>query len=124
MALAAKTPVARRFIVTVEDGQPSAKVKDRGEIPVNATADVRLTDSETDGPSEVVRAEALFASTLQSSESPTADQVRRAVSSTLLQLGANGCVALLADEFGEHPDTAVARMCWALRTTELAFTAP
>jgi hypothetical protein len=123
LALAAKTSVARRFIVTVEDAQPSAKVKDRGEIPVNATADVRLTDSETDGPSEVVRAEALFASTLQSSESPTADQVRRAVSSTLLRLGANGCVSLLADEFGEHPDTAAARMCWALRTTELAFTA-
>ena len=109
--------------MTGKDAQPSANVKERGEIPVNATADARLTDCDTDSPSEVVRAEALFASTLQSSESPTADQVRRAVSSTLLQLGANGCVALLADEFGEHPDTAAARMCWALRTTELAFTA-
>jgi hypothetical protein len=75
-------------------------------------------------PTEVVRAEALFASTLQSSESPTADQVRRAVSATLRRFGANGCVALLAEEFGQHPDTAAARMTWALRTTELAFTAP
>jgi hypothetical protein len=90
---------------------------------VNATADARLTEDETAGPTELVRAEALFASTLQSSESPTADQVRRAVSSTLRRLGANGCVALLADEFGEHPDVAAARMTWALQTTELAFKA-
>jgi len=90
---------------------------------VNATADVRLTDEEIAGPTELVRAEALFASTLQSSEAPTADQVRRAVSSTLHRLGAPGCVARLADEFGEHPDTAAARMTWALRTTELAFKA-
>jgi hypothetical protein len=88
---------------------------------VNATADVRLTDYETAGPTGVVRAEALFASTLQSSESPTADQVRWAVTSTLCRLGANGCVALLAEEFGQHPDIAAARMTWALRTTELAF---
>jgi hypothetical protein len=97
-------------------------VKERGEIPVIATADARLTDNETAG-SELVRAEALFASTLQSSESPTADQVRRAVSATLRRLGANGCAALLAGEFGEHPDSAAARMTWALRTTELAFRA-
>jgi hypothetical protein len=90
---------------------------------VNATADARLRDNQTGDTSEVERAEALFASTLQSSESPTPDQVRRAVSSTLRRLGASGCVALLADEFGEHPDTAAARMSWALRTTELAFTA-
>ena len=90
---------------------------------MNATADVRLTDEETAGRAELVRAEALFASTLQSSESPTTDQVRRAVSSTLHRLGATGCVARLADEFGEHPDIAAARMTWALRTTEHAFKA-
>ena len=89
---------------------------------MNATADTRLRDNETAEPSEVMRAEALFASTLQSSEAPTPDQVRRAVSATLRRLGANGCVALLADEFGEHPDAAAARMNWALRATELAFT--
>lgn len=105
------------------DAQPSAKAEERGEIPVHATADARLTGFEAGGPTEVVCAEALFASTLQSSESPTADQVRRAVCATLRRLGANGCVALVADEFGEHPDTAVARMTWALKTAELAFTA-
>jgi hypothetical protein len=90
---------------------------------VNAIADALLTDDAIAGPTEVVVwAEALFASMLQSSELPTADQVRRAVSSTLRRLGPNGCVARLADEFGEHPDAAAARMSWALRTTELAFT--
>jgi hypothetical protein len=88
---------------------------------VIATADARLTDDETAGPTELVCAEALFASMLQSSESPTADQVRRAVSATLRRLGVNGCAALLAGEFGEHPDSAAARMTWALRTAELAF---
>lgn len=105
-----------------EDAQPS-EVKERGEIPVIATADVRLRDADTTGSSGLVRAEALFASTLQSSESPTADQVRRAVGATLRRLGATGCAALLAGEFGEHPDTAAARMTWALRTSELAFEA-
>ena len=106
-----------------EDAEASAKVKERGETPVIATADGRLTVDESAGSSELVRAEALFASTLQSSDLPSSDQVRRAVSSTLRRLGANGCVALLADEFGEHPDAAAARMTWALQTTELAFKA-
>lgn len=88
-----------------------------------ATANARPRGDETTGSSELVRAEALFASTLQSSESPSADQVRRAVSATLRRLGATGCAALLAGEFGEHPDIAAARMTWALRTTELAFKA-
>jgi hypothetical protein len=96
-------------------------VKERGEIAVIATADARLRDDETTGSTELVRAEALFASTLQSSESPTADQVRGAVSATLRRLGATGCAALLAGEFGEHPDIAAARMTWALQTSELAF---
>jgi hypothetical protein len=123
LALAAKTSVERWFIVNDEDAQPSAQAKERGEIPVDATADARLMAEEDVGSTGVVRAEALFASSLQSSESPTADQVRRAVGSTLRQLGANGCVALLAEEFGQHPDDAAARMTWALRTAELAFTA-
>jgi hypothetical protein len=63
---------------------------------------------------EAVRAEALFASTLQSSESAGPDQVRRTVSATLRRLGIRGCAAQVAGEFGDHPDTAVARMTWAL----------
>ncbi len=69
---------------------------------------------EMPGTSETVRAEALFASTLQPSGSPSPDQVRRAVSTTLRRLGARGCAAKMAGEFGDHPDTAAARMSWAL----------
>jgi hypothetical protein len=63
---------------------------------------------------ETVRAEALFASSLQSSEQPAADEVRVAVAATLRRLGVRGCAARVAGEFGEYPETAVNRMNWAL----------
>ncbi|SRR6266487_3025723 len=71
-----------------------------------------------------VWAEALFASTLQSSGSPSPDQVRRAVATTLRRLGVRGCAARMADEFGDHPDTAVPRMSWALATIHTVYAAP
>jgi hypothetical protein len=73
---------------------------------------------------EAVRAEALFVSTLQSSESPSPDQVRRAVTTTLRRLGIRGCAAQTAGEFGDHPDTAVARMSWALATIRMVYPTP
>jgi hypothetical protein len=63
---------------------------------------------------EAVRAEALFVSPVQISEAPAAEQVRQAVAVTLRQLGIRGCAALVAGEFGDHPETAVARMTWAI----------
>jgi hypothetical protein len=59
-------------------------------------------------------AEALFASTVQASEHPSAEQVRRAVTTTLERLGTAGCAARLAGEFGDHPELAATRMTWAL----------
>jgi hypothetical protein len=73
---------------------------------------------------EVIRAEALFASPLQSSESPSPDQVRRAVGTTLCRLGIRGCTAQLAGEFGDHPDTAAARMTWALAMIRTVYPTP
>jgi len=70
---------------------------------------------------EAVRAEALFVSTVQASEIPAADQVRHAVASTLRVLGVRGCAAQVAGEYGEHPETAAARMCWALATVRVAY---
>jgi hypothetical protein len=70
---------------------------------------------------EAVRAEALFVSTLQCSEVPAADQVRRAVAGTLRQLGIRGCAVQVAGEFGDHPDAAVTRMRWALDTVRAAY---
>jgi hypothetical protein len=91
---------------------------------MTATVDAWLPGYEITGPVDVVRAEALFASALQCSESPSPDQVRRAVCTTLRRLGAQGCAAHLAGEFGEHPDIAVARMAWALATAGTAYEAP
>jgi hypothetical protein len=62
------------------------------------------------------RAEALFASTLQPSEAPIPDQVRGAVATTVRRLGIAGCAAEMARGFGDDPDTAAARMTWAVAT--------
>ena len=60
-------------------------------------------------------AEALFAGTLQPSEHPTAEQVTAAVRDSLRRHGGQqGCTSVCAAEYGEHPDTAPARMRWAL----------
>ena len=73
---------------------------------------------------EAIRAEALFVSTLQPSGSPSPDQIRRAVTTALQRLGVRGCAARVAGEFGDHPDTAVARMGWALATINTVYPAP
>ena len=63
-------------------------------------------------------AEALFASTLQPSEHPTAEQVTAAVRDSLRRhSGQPGCTSVCAAEYGEHPDTAPERMRWALALT-------
>jgi hypothetical protein len=85
--------------------------------PVQARRPGRATPSTF----EAVRAAALFASTLQSSESPSAAQVRHAVATTLRRLGSGECAAQTASEFGDHPDTAVARMTWALVTIRAVY---
>ena len=58
------------------------------------------------------RCEALFASGLQPSAAPTADMVAEAINCTVQQVGISGCVGKLAQEFGDHPDTAAERMRW------------
>jgi hypothetical protein len=76
------------------------------------------------GTFEAARAEALFASTLQPSESPSTDQVRHAIATALRRWGVRGCAARVAGEFGDQPDTAVARMCWARATVNRVYPAP
>jgi hypothetical protein len=60
--------------------------------------------------------EALFVSDLQPRMDESSDSVRRAVITALLRDGVAGCEAGVAQEFGDHPDAAVARMNWAIRT--------
>jgi hypothetical protein len=83
-----------------------------------------LPGGDLAGTFEAVRAEALFVSVLQPSGSPSPDQVRRAVATTLQRLGIRGCAAQVAGEFGDHPDTAAARMSWALTTVTAVYPAP
>jgi hypothetical protein len=60
------------------------------------------------------RAGALFASPLQRSDEPSASQVRRAIATATGVHGAQGCAARVAQAYGEHPETALTRMRWAL----------
>jgi hypothetical protein len=59
------------------------------------------------------RADALFVSVLQRSQEPTAPQVEQAITAAIRAFGDLGCAALVAQEFGEHPEIAVSRMRWA-----------
>jgi hypothetical protein len=61
------------------------------------------------------RCEALFASGLQRSDAPTAASVADAISGALRRLGTRGCAGRMAQEFGDHPQTAAERMRWARR---------
>ena len=56
---------------------------------------------------------ALFASGLQPSQAPTAETVAQAINRAIRRLGVRGCVARMAQEFGDHPDAAATRMRWA-----------
>ena len=59
------------------------------------------------------RAEALFASPCQPSQILTRTEVATAVSLAVRQFGVRGCACCVAAEFGDHPETAQARMVWA-----------
>ena len=64
--------------------------------------------------------EALFASALQPSDSPTADMVAEAIGYTVRQFGVRGCAGRMAQEFGDHPDAAASRMHWVRQLTRAA----
>jgi hypothetical protein len=68
-----------------------------------------------------VRADALFVSVLQRSAQPTAAQVRQAVAAAVRTFGSRGCAARVAQEFGDHPEAAAARMRWAREVTGSVF---
>jgi len=71
-----------------------------------------------------VWADALFVSMLQRSEEPTAGQVRKAVTVAVRAYGRRGCAERVAQEFGDHPETAVTRMRWARGVVGEVFASP
>jgi hypothetical protein len=88
------------------------------------TAKARYLGYERRSTFDAIRAEALFVSPLQSSEPSSSDEVRHAVATALRKFGVRGCAAQLAGEFGDHPDTAAARMTWALAMVRATYPTP
>jgi hypothetical protein len=73
---------------------------------------------------DLCRCEALFASDLQHSQHPDPTDVRTAVARTITRLGETACLARVAQEFGDHPEAAAARMRWAREAVEAAYVGP
>jgi hypothetical protein len=71
-----------------------------------------------------VRADAVFASDLQRRDEPSAGQVRQAVAAAIRAFGCSGCAGRVAQEFGDHPETALIRMRWARSVVREAFADP
>ena len=64
----------------------------------------------------ILHAEALFASALERGDDHSVSKIRQAIAAALGGLGAAGCAGRVAQEFGDHPETAVVRMRWARAT--------
>jgi hypothetical protein len=67
------------------------------------------------------RCDALFVSPLQPSQEPGAQQVRQAAAAAARRFGERGCAVRVAQEFGEHPEAAAARMRWVRQAIAQAF---
>jgi hypothetical protein len=68
-----------------------------------------------------LHADALFASGLQRCDAPGTAQVRQAIAAAIRAFGRSGCAGRVAQEFGDHPETAVIRMRWARSAAGAAF---
>jgi hypothetical protein len=68
-----------------------------------------------------VWADAVFVSALQRCDQPSTGQVEQAIVAAVGVFGPRGCAERVALEFGDHPETAVARMRWARNVAEMAF---
>jgi len=68
-----------------------------------------------------LHAAALFASGVQRGDEPDAAKVRQAIAVAIRAFGRSGCAGRVAQEFGDHPETAVIRMRWARSAAGAAF---
>lgn len=58
------------------------------------------------------RCEALFASRLRRSDTPTAQELAEIIRDTVRQYGIRGCSGQMAQAFGDDPEAAADRMRW------------
>ncbi len=68
-----------------------------------------------------VPADAVFVSGLQPRDDLSATKVRQAVAAAIGAFGCLGCAGRVAQEFGDHPETAVIRMRWARTVARRAY---
>jgi hypothetical protein len=73
-----------------------------------AVTQITVTQQDMTG----ARCQALFASALQPSDTPTPSMIAAAISRAVAQFGIGGCAGQMAQEFGDHPEAAAARMRW------------
>ena len=71
-----------------------------------------------------VWADAVFVSGLQRRDELSASQVRQAAGAAIRAFGCSGCAGRVAQEFGDHPETAMIRMRWARSVVRRAFADP
>ena len=69
---------------------------------------------------QVLQADALFASALQRSDELNLSQIWQAIGAAIGRYGAGGCAGRVAQEFGDHPESAAVRMRWAQATVPAA----
>jgi hypothetical protein len=68
------------------------------------------------------RAEALFTSPLSAASRPGRGEVEAAICQAVRSHGGvRGCAAWVATEYGDHPETAPARMRWALHVVHAVY---
>jgi len=67
------------------------------------------------------QADALFTSAVQRCDEPNTGQVRQAIAAAIRAFGSLGCAERVAQEFGDHPETAIVRMRWARVVAREAF---
>lgn len=68
-------------------------------------------------------AQLLFTSTVQPSEDPTPERIRKTIDDLLCACGGDpaNCAASVAQEAGDHPECFASRMRWALNTVTAAY---
>jgi hypothetical protein len=71
----------------------------------------------------IVAAEALHASRVQQSENLTPGLIHDAVVGAVTVYGVDGCAARLAQQYGDRPADAAARMRWCLAAVRAAYPA-
>jgi hypothetical protein len=69
-------------------------------------------------------ADALFVSALQRSDDPSAAQIRQAIAAATGAFDYSDCAGRVAQDFGDHPETAAARMRWARSVADEVISHP